>query len=65
MVSIYKHKLDIIELKKELAEVLKWNSFSDSFHKHSISLLTEDITPDSYKTFHNNLSFNKNFINIC
>lgn len=59
MVKIYKHKLDIIELKNELNEIFKWNSFSDSFHKHSISLLTEDITPDSHKTFHNNLPFNK------
>lgn len=59
MVRIFKHKLGIIELKKELAEVLGLNSFSDSFHKHSISLLTEDITPDSYKNFHNNLPFSK------
>jgi hypothetical protein len=59
MVKIYRHKLDVVKLKKELKEIFKWNSFSDSFHKHSISLLTEDITPDSHKTFHNNLPFNK------
>lgn len=58
VVKIYKDKLDIIQLKNELTEIFKWNSFSDSYHKHSISLLTEDITPDSHKTFHNNLPFN-------
>lgn len=54
----YKSSFDILELKKELEFVFKHNSFKDSFHKHSISLLTEDIAPDSHKDFHNNLPFN-------
>ena len=59
MLKVYKHKLDIFELKNELNEIFKWNTFLDSFHKHSISLLTEDITPESHKNFHNNIPFSK------
>lgn len=59
MVKTYKHRLDSSKLKRELKRIMKYNSFSDSFHKHSISLLTEDIAPDSHKAFHNNLPYNK------
>jgi len=68
MIKQYKYKLPIAGFKLEIEDIFKSNSFSESFHKHSISLLTEDITPESHKTFHNNLPYNKkrleNFTNF-
>ena len=58
MIKVYKNKISITELNSELKYIFKYNSFLDSYHKHSISLLTEDITPTSHKTFHNNIPFN-------
>jgi len=53
----YNEKLDLKWLRHDLDLTLGKNSFKDSHHKHSVSLLTEDITPDSHITFHNNLPF--------
>ena len=54
----YKTKFDVETLRNEFEKIIEHNSFEDSYHKHSISLLTEDITPDSHIEFHNNLPFN-------
>jgi hypothetical protein len=59
MLKQYKDIYSVVDLRTELNTVFNYNSFLESHHKHSISLLTEDITPDTHKNFHNNLPYSR------
>jgi hypothetical protein len=57
MIKIYKHKFDVDKLIKDLNTIISLCKFEDSFHKHSISIMTKEMCPNSHKEFHNNLPF--------
>jgi hypothetical protein len=57
MLKIYKDKFDIDKLLDDLNLIISLCKFEDSFHKHSISIMTKEMCPNSHKEFHNNLPF--------
>jgi len=59
MLKVYKTKFDIAKLNNDLEIVLNLCDFNHSTHGHSVSVITEDMCPNSHKKFHNNHPFYK------
>jgi hypothetical protein len=55
----YATKFDVDLLKADLEWAGRWMKFESSYHKHSISLLNEEMIPETHKNFHNNKTYNE------
>lgn len=57
MLKVSKRKFDIEKLNTDLETILSLCDFNESTHKHSISVIREEMCPNSHKEFHNNHPF--------
>lgn len=57
MLKVYKNTFHVERLNRDLNIIVSLCKFEDSFHKHSVSIMTEEMCPNSHKEFHNNLPF--------